>query len=336
MGFMLDEDLNRILRDITALGGAARVSEVEATAYQLTHLAAAGHITHRGYGWLALADADPAARAAACVDGLVSCVSLLRQAGADTPGDEALIHISIPANRGTKRRSVPANVVLHREDVPRPGAERATTVVAAAARAVRCLPYDDAVAALDQAARLVEASAREDFVTEVLELVAPGSPVLAQALAIDVDPRARALWETTARLVLRRGGLLVEPGVEFPGVGEVDLLIDGFLVNELDGYAHHDDPVSFARDRNRDANALTRGSLTRRSVWTTFDPVAELAAVRDLLSVHPGPLPFAPSVPEWERTKVEQMRERARDPRNATVGARLLRGRARRGVLWPD
>ena len=54
---------------------------------------------------------------------------------------------------------------------------------------------------------------------------------------------------------IRSAGLSVQSQVYIPDVGKVDLLIDGWLVIEIDGYAHHSTREQFRNDRRR-ANLL--------------------------------------------------------------------------------
>jgi very-short-patch-repair endonuclease len=51
----------------------------------------------------------------------------------------------------------------------------------------------------------------------------------------------------------------VEVQVSLPGVGRVDLLIDGWLVIELDGGKWHDDEASQDEDRRREAEMTLLG-----------------------------------------------------------------------------
>ena len=48
---------------------------------------------------------------------------------------------------------------------------------------------------------------------------------------------------------LEAAGLSFEDGVEIEGVGEVDLVIEGWVVVELDGYTYHCDEYQFGLDR---------------------------------------------------------------------------------------
>jgi very-short-patch-repair endonuclease len=56
--------------------------------------------------------------------------------------------------------------------------------------------------------------------------------------------------------------------VNLPGVGRVDLIIDGWLIVECDSRAHHRDWAAQVRDKRRDIAAAGLG-------YTTIRPVAE-------------------------------------------------------------
>jgi len=70
--------------------------------------------------------------------------------------------------------------------------------------------------------------------------------------------------ETRARVALRAAGLLVEPQVHLPGVGRVDLVVEGLLVVETDGRATHTLSEAFDVDRRRDRAALLAGYAVMR------------------------------------------------------------------------
>ena len=98
----------------------------------------------------------------------------------------------------------------------------------------------------------------------------PGS---ARALARleRASDRARSPLETLARMDLEAAGLSFEDGVEIEGVGEVDLVVEGWAVVELDGYTYHCDEYQFGLDRWRDRRLVARGFLplrfTRKDVY---------------------------------------------------------------------
>nr|WP_255633103.1 DUF559 domain-containing protein [Demequina sp. TTPB684] len=83
-------------------------------------------------------------------------------------------------------------------------------------------------------------------------------------LARHCDGRSESLLETRTRVALRAAGLQVQPQVTIPGVGRVDLLVEGKVVVETDGRATHALTAAFDADRRRDRSALLAGYLVMR------------------------------------------------------------------------
>lgn len=137
----------------------------------------------------------------------------------------------------------------------------------ALARFLRCHLQDDSpLIALDAALHDERVTAEQ--IRNLLR--GPGS---ARALArLDrASDRARSPLETLARMDLHAAGLSFEDGVEIEGVGEVDLVVEGWVVVELDGYTYHCDEYQFGLDRWRDRRLVARGFLplrfTRKDVY---------------------------------------------------------------------
>ncbi|MEZ7787944.1 endonuclease domain-containing protein [Actinomyces naeslundii] len=137
----------------------------------------------------------------------------------------------------------------------------------ALARFLRCHLQDDSpLIALDAALHNERVTAEQ--IRNLLR--GPGS---ARALArLDrASDRARSPLETLARMDLHAAGLSFEDGVEIEGVGEVDLVVEGWVVVELDGYTYHCDKYQFGLDRWRDRRLVARGFLplrfTRKDVY---------------------------------------------------------------------
>lgn len=327
-----------VLGELRRRGGAARVHELAASPHLVRLCVARGDLVRVERGCVALPDAARAFAVAAQQNGLVSCVSRLHLLGVQVPGDPDVVHVSVPAHRG-HAKAVPDGVVRHHEDAQRDGELRATRFVDAVVRAVLCLvrsgTYDLAVAVVDQSLRRVAPEKVGAVRRYVLAQLARSSAALARALDDDIDPRARALRETEVRLVLRRGGLAVVPGLEIPTVGEVDMLVNGVLIAEIDGFAYHRDREPYRKDRRRDVAALDLTLLTHRYAWEDSDPLAVLARTRSRLATLTDPLPFAEHVPAELRAGVNALRSTALEPRNRVVGARHLTGAARAAAVWP-
>ncbi|MCQ1953119.1 endonuclease domain-containing protein [Arthrobacter sp. zg-Y238] len=79
--------------------------------------------------------------------------------------------------------------------------------------------------------------------------------------------------EVCARFHLLNAGLRVETEVALPGIGRVDLLVDGWLIIEIDGFAFHSSREHYRADRRR-WNASAAGG------WITLRITAELVLHR--------------------------------------------------------
>lgn len=106
--------------------------------------------------------------------------------------------------------------------------------------------------------------------------------------------RARSPLETLARIQLRAAGLDVADGVVIAGVGEVDLVVDGWLVVELDGSTFHSDPWTFDQDRRRDRELVRRGYAVVRFTSNDVRSGKIVTDVRRAVAARPetgGPRP---------------------------------------------
>jgi very-short-patch-repair endonuclease len=99
---------------------------------------------------------------------------------------------------------------------------------------------------------------------ETLEQMRPGIPAAHRAMLAMADGRAESGNETLLRVPLIAEGLTVEIQVDVPLIGRVDILIDGWLIVEVDSREHHGREAEQDRDRIRDGNALLCGFATVR------------------------------------------------------------------------
>lgn len=127
--------------------------------------------------------------------------------------------------------------------------------------AFRSLPPAHALAVLDSALhhRFVR-------VTD-LPALAARLPARLRHVVLAADGRADSGIETITRHLLRLMGLHVVVHPVLPGIGEVDLLVEGRLIIELDGREFHDGQAAFARDRRRDLVAATTRYRSLRFTW---------------------------------------------------------------------
>jgi len=197
----------------------------------------------------------------------LGCVSLLSLLGVFVRNPSGLhVHIDRGESRLPPRGP---NVVAHwRTPLGAGDHPLVASVVDALVEAVRCQQPRDAIATLDSAWHLglVDESAIAEVFTRLPARFAALRPLL--------DPRSEAGTESLMRLLLRALGHRVDVQVRIPGVGRVDLVVDGWLIVECDSRAYHGDWAARRRDVRRDLAAARQG-------YTTVRPLAE-----DILSSH--------------------------------------------------
>jgi very-short-patch-repair endonuclease len=193
-----------------------------------------------------------AARAA----GRLGCVSVLRSRGVFVlRSDEIHLHFE----RGTRKCAAARGAnVWHWKPLLRTPHPRATAVhlIDAIAQVVECQAPRAAIATIDSALhlRLID----EDDLDEIFTRVSPRRRVLRRF----VDGRAESGTETLVRLIALMLGFEVESQRKFPGVGRVDLVLDGWLVVECDSAQFHSGWEAQKRDRRRDVALAALGLVS--------------------------------------------------------------------------
>lgn len=109
----------------------------------------------------------------------------------------------------------------------------------------------------------------------------------ARAVLDFVGPKADSLLEPLAAMYFRQAGIGFEQHVEVPGVGEVDFVVEGFLIVELDGGTHFEKPA-IKRDRRRDNTSVAGGYSVLRYFYedVVHHPEAMVAEVLDAIQAH--------------------------------------------------
>ena len=178
-------------------------------------------------------------------------------------------HLSVAYNHGmhpSKLRRFD-DVCIHREQIMS-DEERRTHVASIGTvleRVLVCMPLKVSLPMLD--------AARNRGLYDISTLAMPSTgsrlPHLREALSLSSD-RARSILETVARLQLIDMGLTPQVGVWIEGVGEVDMIILGFIIIEVDGWAFHSSKEQREKDLKRDRELLRRGYVVLRF---TYDDV---------------------------------------------------------------
>lgn len=272
-----------VLDRLAELGGVARRSQLGAGAADLRAIEAArgaGQVCDLGAGWIALAEVPAAVVAARRLNGAVTCISAAPFYGLATIGETSGAHVAVPRRRGL--RPVPAPTRVHRETHwTRPSQMPPVAPIAEVlSRVLRCQPARSAIVTVDSA--LNKELVTVDEVAALLE--GPGS-VAALAALDRANSRSRSGIETLARLALEDAGLRTKAGVLVSGVGEVDLLVEDWVVVECDGFAYHSGRREYREDRRRDRVLSARGYVVLRFTWEEImrDPEIVAVAVRSVL-----------------------------------------------------
>lgn len=244
--------------------------------YPTSQAVAAGLLVVPRRGVVALPETSEALMRALSLGGVLSCASAAAAHGLEVLGTTPAVHVTVPHGTRVDR---PPGVVVHRRDVEPDG--YMTTRARAAADCTRCL---DPVPAL-----VVVESALRSGVTkdEVLSHLWGRGSGVGRRLVAQADPASGSGGETIARVAIERAGMSVQSQVGFRGIGRVDLLVEGRLVVEIDGYSTHASRPQFAIDRRRDARLLCRGMLVVRFAWSDVvaHPDEVAATVREILTV---------------------------------------------------
>jgi very-short-patch-repair endonuclease len=192
------------------------------------------------------------------VSGQLTCEAGAVALGLDTWGDAPVCHVRTPLNpRAPRRRSA---AVVHPWGLAGPG--QSARVEAVLHDCACCLPTIEAVVIFDSALRkgLVDP-------TEWVLVIGSGphGERVSRVLAL-TDAQSQSVLESVARTSLVLAGIPdLSSQVWFADVGWVDLVIDGWLVVELDGRRTHQ--PAFQEDRRRDAELTRRGLVVLRFTY---------------------------------------------------------------------
>lgn len=254
---------SRISEAVRRRGGLSHISRLEADGIspdRVQRAADRGELTRVRTGWYQVGTPHPALVSAVRAGGSLTCVSSLRLRGVWTI-DDGLLHVRVRRGTGGAPQEH-----IRRHWSNRPVVDPIDDVREAARCAVRCLPLEQAVAALDSAIHL--------GLVNLQDVRRDADPRMLRVTGM-VDARSESGLESLARVRLRRLRIRAIPQARIPGVGRVDLLIGDRLLLELDGEEFHD----FERDRSRDRRAAVRGYLTIRASYRQV--IDEWAALED-------------------------------------------------------
>lgn len=269
------------LTHLDELGGAASTLQLRSAGASRETLAEAvrrGDVTRPRRGVYARPTLTGSARAALEAGARLSCVTACRSYGI-WAGMDPRIHVVIPPTR----RHRPEGFVCHWR-ASEPAREIWRVSLADCLLTVgRCPEEETAVAAFDTALTAGLLSMAE------LEAITRSAPRIVRERVHKARRGSESGVESLVRQRLEAEDHHTQQQVHVPGVGRVDMLIDGELHLEIDGYAFHSDVDAFERDRRRDARMAADRRLgmrvTARSVLTQWPAVRH--AIERVLHARP-------------------------------------------------
>jgi len=257
---LLDRMRDLVL-DLQTAGGLARTPDLRGLGHSPHTLSAAlrfGIVTRPRIGWLALPEADPIAVRSVSLGGRLASAHALRSYGiwvqqADfltvhcPPNAARLPQLRNGEHRTHRRLQFPAD--RHAWRVP---------IGDALIQLAYETDRDSWLASVDSA---LHTGAIEN---DDLNLLGRFVPAAHRRILNQADARAESGNETLARLLLLRAGFAVQVQPSLALIGQVDLVVDEWLIVEVDSKAHHSSTDQQNKDRLRDGNALLTGFATVR------------------------------------------------------------------------
>ena len=247
--------MRTVAKALAAMGGVSGTSALIRAGVSRRKLEGAvleGSVLRVARGVYTLPDADPVLVHAARHHAVPGCVTAAVSAGLWVVKVPHLPHLS--ASHG---RPIPGCLV-HRSNGP-------LTHLDIVCQSLRCLPPIEALTIAESAVKkgLVQLPALRERFPAMREKAILG-------LVAKIRPQSGSIIETMARHLLEEAGLTVELQVNIPGMGHLDLLVDGLLGIETDGYAHHSSRDAYREDRRRWNVGVVRGVPVLR---VTFEMV---------------------------------------------------------------
>jgi hypothetical protein len=246
-------DMKRDLEaDVNRFGGLARTSQLKAlgtSARAISEAVKRGQFQVPRRGWVAGSSAPANAVRAVELGGVLGGWSALHSYGVWADGDGLVISTTPTASRLPALSARDRRVWL-RPGFPVSGVAWRVSVRDALLQHACMVLRPSLIASIDSAlnSRRMTPAEYERFVDALPERL--------RSIRKQVDARSMSGTESKLRIACVEAGFLVELQASIAGVGFVDLLIDGWLIVEVDSRQFHDVPIQQHVDRVRDGNAV--------------------------------------------------------------------------------
>ena len=260
-----------VIKVLSTFDGVARAKHLAAAGvsdFQLKSALASGAVSRVARGVYALPGADAQLIAIRSLPAEPACVTAAQFRGfwVLEPPDQP--HIAVPHSRHYP------GFVCHRSAAP-------PTLLDTVVQCLRCLPELDGLVIAESAVVLKGVT-----LAELRQRLTGRNDARERRSVSRIVPQSQSIIECMARYWLRRAGFHVESQVNIPGMGHLDLMVDGRLGIETDGAGFHMDRTSFEEDRRR-WNVTTRLGIPTLVVSYQLllnRPEEFIAMVREALS----------------------------------------------------
>jgi very-short-patch-repair endonuclease len=242
-----------LIRDVNRLGGVARRSQLialGASAASIKRSVAGGLLESPRRGWMCSSLAPAEARRAVELGGILGGWSALRSHGIWTDGADLVVATAPTASRlpplGRGERRVWSSPRFPDSS----GRLWRVSVIDALIQHAGMVDRPSLIASIDSALH------QRGLGNACLLSLISALPECLRGIRPQLESRWMSGTESKLRIACISAGLRVEPQSSVNHVGFVDLLIDGWLIVEVDSGQFHDQPTSQHRDRVRDGNAV--------------------------------------------------------------------------------
>ncbi|MFM9432380.1 type IV toxin-antitoxin system AbiEi family antitoxin domain-containing protein [Arthrobacter sp. MP_2.3] len=267
--------MSKIAMVLANYDGVARAKHFAAagvSSFQLTAAMSSGAVTRVARGVYAAPGADSRLVAIRSLPAEPACVSAASFAGLWVLEPPEQPHVAL-----THSRSYPG-FACHRAAAP-------PTLLDTVVQSLRCQPELDGLVIAESAVVLKSLP-----LPALRQRFSGRNDARERRIVASIVPQSQSVIECIARFQLRRAGFHVESQVNIPGMGHLDLMVDGRLGVEADGAGFHMDRASFEEDRRR-WNVTTRLGLPTLVVsypLLKYRPQEFIAMVRDALDRLPA------------------------------------------------
>jgi hypothetical protein len=225
-----------IIEVLSRYDGVARAKHLAAanvSGFQLKAALASGAVSRVARGVYAVPGADVQLVSIRSLPAEPACVTAAQFQGLWVLEAPGVPHVAL-----THSRTYPG-FVCHRSAA-------APTLMDSVVQSLRCLPELDALVVAESAVVLKGLP-----LSGLRQRLDGRNDGRERRIVAGIVPQSQSIIECMARYLLRRAGFHVESQVNIPGMGHLDLMVDGRLGIETDGAGFHMDRTSFEEDRRR-------------------------------------------------------------------------------------